>query len=323
MRVAQYRILTRILDKVSIPDYIHGFETGKSIPKMAQSHVGKDVVISLDIKEFFPSIRQYMVKAMLIQMGIEDTAATVLSELCTYKYYVPQGSLTAPKISNIVAAGTFGPAIEAFCKPLGITMTIYADDITLSYTNDAPSLEEAKAFTRAVITFVTEQVKAAGFEINKAKTKIMRPHNRQWVCGAVVNQKVNMRKKERMSLRALVHNCSINGVEVEAKKSNLPTEAFIRKYAGRINWFHQLNPTAGLPLKLGFKTESDKFLKHHPDVVIPELAWQSIENPTPETLSPTGFLETTGDFKVTTPTQSTPSFLPDAIEKKVLETCPF
>lgn len=279
MRVLQYRILDRILNKFQVPDYIHGFETGKSIPKMAEIHVGKDVVISLDIKDFFPSIRQYMVKAAFVAAGMAETPAQTLSELCTYKSYVPQGSLTAPKISNIIAGGTFGPPIKKFCDENGIGMTIYADDITMSFSKEFADLDAAKAFSRLVISEVTRYVNAAGFRVNGKKTKIMRPHNRQWVCGAVVNQKVNMRKTERLSLRALVHNVEVNGVEAEAAKAKMEVAAFIRKYAGRINWYHQLNPAAGGLLKRVFRAESAKYLKQHPDVEINDLAWKSIENP--------------------------------------------
>jgi RNA-directed DNA polymerase len=263
------------LDLAGTPAYIHGFEKGKSIPKMAQAHVGKDVVISLDIKDFFPSIKQFMVEALFNSMGITGSAGAVLSELCTYKSYVPQGSLTAPKISNLIAAGTFGPEIEKFCTEKGIALTIYADDITMSYDKEFISLEEAKAYTTSIINFVSESVVKAGFRINKEKTKIMRPHNRQWVCGAVVNSHVNMRKTERLQLRAIIHNCRKNGLEAEAAKSKINPEAFIRKYAGRLNWLCQLNPDAGVPLKAAFKKITQPYLKKFPNVEIPELAWSS------------------------------------------------
>ena len=69
MRLVQYKILTEILDKVVIPDYIYGFEKNKSIPVMAQNHTEKDVVLSLDIKNFFPTIKQYMVKELFLILG--------------------------------------------------------------------------------------------------------------------------------------------------------------------------------------------------------------------------------------------------------------
>jgi RNA-directed DNA polymerase len=260
---------------VPVPEYIHGFEKNKSIPKMAAAHVGKKTVISLDIKDFFPSIKQYMVKELFIKIGFDLIPAVVLSEICTYKSYVPQGSLTAPKISNLIAAGTFGPEVKKFCEENDITLTIYADDLTMSFTKDFESNEIRNAFSSRVISTISEIVKKYGFFINRQKTKIMGRNTRQWVCGAVVNDKVNMRKTERQMLRAVVHNVIKNSVEVEAGKAGLTGEAFLRRYAGRINWMCQLNMDAGVQLKAQFRKKAQEYLKKYPDVEIPELAWNS------------------------------------------------
>jgi len=280
MRVLQYRILSRILDKVEIPEYIYGFEKGKSIPKMAEKHLGKEVVISLDIKDFFPSIKEYMVEQLFKELGIGEMPARLLAEACTYKFYVPQGSLTAPKISNLIAAYTFGPVVKAFCDENELQLTIYADDITVSHNKKFDTLDQAKEHTNLILDTIKKAVNDAGFLINNAKTKVMRPHNRQWVCGSVVNEKVNLKKTERLQLRAIIHNCKQNGIEHEAAKTRLSPEAFIRKYAGRINWMCQLNPDAGMAFKLAFKKVTTPYLKKYPDVQIPELSWNSgIEMP--------------------------------------------
>lgn len=275
MRVVQYRILTRILELATIPDYIHGFEKGKSIPTMAQAHVGKQIVISLDISDFFPSIKQFMVKAMYEQLGIGEMPALVLSELCTYKSYVPQGSLTAPKISNLISAGTFGREIKEWCDQKGITMTIYADDVTLSYNEPGEDKIANAKFSKEVIEVVTSMITKYGFKVNPQKTKIMRRRTRQWVCGTVVNDKVNMVRNQRYQLDAIVHNCRNNGVEAEAQKTGMTVDNFIRKYAGRINWLAQLNPDRGIDLKLKFRKACTPYLKKFPEIEIPELAWNS------------------------------------------------
>jgi hypothetical protein len=41
MRIAQYRIYSKILNCIDVPDYIYAFERNKSIPIMAAKHVGK------------------------------------------------------------------------------------------------------------------------------------------------------------------------------------------------------------------------------------------------------------------------------------------
>jgi RNA-directed DNA polymerase len=252
MRAVQFKILKLILEKIEVPDYIFAFEIGRSIPDMAAQHVDKKVVVSLDIQNFFPSIKQVHLNALFKNIGFGEKAATTLSELCTYKSFVPQGALTSPKLSNIVTMMTFAPAVQEYCTSMGYTLSIYADDLVISSTESMDGLEG-----RGTIPHLIEVVRRAigkfGFRLNKDKIKIMYPHQRQWVCGAVVNRKVNMRRSERNTLRAIVHNSGKNGLEVEASKNGVTTDQFTSKIMGRLNWFAQLNPEAGNAMKDIFK----------------------------------------------------------------------
>jgi len=199
--------------------------------------------------------------------------ATHLASLCCYKFYLPQGALTSPKIANLVAATTFGPSIETYCRENGMTFTLYADDITISFDSTAPR-EELKGIIGRLIAAVTAAVNAAGFRLNPEKTKVMYQSTRQWVCGTVVNARVNLRKDRRNALRAIVHNCQRNGIESESQTAGLEPIAFIRKIAGELNWFYQLNPEKAGPLRLRFKRCSDEYTRGE-NVDIPEFAWSS------------------------------------------------
>ncbi len=238
MRIAQYKILTKILNNVAIPAYITAFERNKSIPDMAALHVNKEVVISVDIKDFFHSIKQVHLNEFFMAMGIDEMPARTLSEVCTFKSFLPQGALTSPKLANIITAQTFGPILKEYCDAQGLTMTIYADDVTVSSTNPATNVSE-------ILSFVTSTIRSCGFRVNHAKTKVMWKTNRQYVCGVVVNNKMNMIKKERYKLRAIVHNITKNGVEPEALKSQTDATHFIHHIKGRVNWLKQLNSPMG------------------------------------------------------------------------------
>lgn len=234
MRAAQFRILSRILNYIEVPEYVFAFEKNKSIPVMANRHVGKRIVISLDIKDFFHSIKQDRLFMYFQSLGIGALPARTLSELCTFKAFVPQGAITSPKLSNIITARTFGPTVKAYCDGKGLTLTIYADDITMS--TDNPDLNYGE-----VISSITSIVNAAGFRINHRKTKVMKRHHRQYVCGVVVNEKTNLIKRERLRLRAIVHNVKVNGPENEALKNQTTVKDFVDVLRGKINWFNQLN----------------------------------------------------------------------------------
>lgn len=253
MRIVQYKLLTEVLDKIEIPEYIYAFEKEKSIPKMALLHVKKNLVISLDIKDFFPSITQVMVQQLMEAVQFPKSVAQLISELCTYSYFLPQGALTSPKISNILVAATFGPLIKTYCDEKGLSLSIYADDITVSTAKEFESIEAQTLFIKEVIETITRMVNSFGFRVNRQKTKVMKPFQRQYVCGTVVNDKVNLKLTERRKLRAIVHNCTINGIANESVKMNLTPDKFAAKILGQLNWFAQLNPTAGVKLKDNFR----------------------------------------------------------------------
>lgn len=241
MRAAQFRIYSKILDKVEVQDYIYAFERNKSIPVMASKHIGKSVVVSLDIKDFFHSIKQDRLLELFLSFGIGALPARTLSELCTFKAFVPQGAITSPKISNIITARTFGPMVKSYCDTKNLTLTIYADDITIS--SDDPNLNCGE-----VISNISNIVTHEGFRVNHRKTKVMKRHHRQYVCGVVVNEKTNLIKRERLRLRAIVHNVKINGPEHEALKNETSVNHFVDVLRGKINWFSQLNKNKAIKL---------------------------------------------------------------------------
>jgi RNA-directed DNA polymerase len=207
---------------------------------MAALHTNKEVVISVDIKDFFHSIKQSRLIEIFQNIGIGEKPARTISELCTYKAFVPQGALTSPKIANIVTAYSFGPALKAYCETIpGLTMTIYADDVTISSTNPEVNSSE-------ILSAISTIIRDAGFRINHEKSKIMRKAGRQYVCGVVVNSKTNMIKKERYRLRAIVHNITKNGLEEEAVKSQMDAGTFSSHIKGKLNWLKQLNTDLGV-----------------------------------------------------------------------------
>lgn len=282
MRAVQFRILTKLFEKIEVPPYIYAFEKEKSIPVMAQMHVGKPLVVSLDIKDFFPSITQHMVQDLMMKLGSAEEPARTLSELCTYGPRVPQGALTSPKLSNIIAAATFGPEVHRYCEDRGYYLSVYADDITVS-TDRNLIQEEGKESVTALINDLGNIVESFGFRINHRKTKVMRSSQRQYVCGAVVNSQVNLQKKQRNRLRAMVHNVAMNGVEAEAAKANLSVEKFTSVLMGQVNWFQQLNPSAGTLLKdkLKDKVKVTAYQEAKSDVVHHGTTTNDVQTPGP------------------------------------------
>src|SRR5689334_15388874 len=56
LKRTQYWVLDNILARVPLHDAAHGFAPQRSILTNARNHVGRDVVINLDLKDFFPTL---------------------------------------------------------------------------------------------------------------------------------------------------------------------------------------------------------------------------------------------------------------------------
>ncbi len=56
LKQAQEWILINILEKIELHRCAHGFRRNRSIVSNAKPHVGADVIINVDIKDFFPTV---------------------------------------------------------------------------------------------------------------------------------------------------------------------------------------------------------------------------------------------------------------------------
>lgn len=245
LKVIQLRILRLMLDTVKTPDYLYAFETGRSVIDKAAKHTGKDYVVSLDIKDFFPSVKCDVVSKVFEPLCADLDTSALLAELCTYKFHLPQGAVTSPKLSNLVVMNTFGPELEEWSKNEGLTLTVYADDVTFSF--DVP--EEYKAsevqFVKRLVREAKEIIEKHNFKIHtKGKLKVMHKDFRQEVCGIVVNEKLSLKRDQRRYLRAMVHRAS-RGAEVVSGDHVLSNAQLL----GKINWFSNFSPAAAAALK--------------------------------------------------------------------------
>lgn len=218
----QYWILGNILSAPVLHDAAHGFVPGRSIVSNAAPHVGKSVVINLDLQDFFPTIDYRRIKGLFAHLGYSEKIATVLALLCseplrdtltldgnTYHVgkstrHLPQGAPTSPAISNLICR-RLDKRLQGAAQALDFTYTRYADDLTFSYngTADAP--------VTALLWRVKSIIADEGFIVHPEKTRIMRASRRQEVTGIVVNEKLAINKATLKRFRALLFQIEKDG----------------------------------------------------------------------------------------------------------------
>ena len=82
LKELQRRILTGILEKIPPHPAVHGFLKGHSIKTFAGPHVGKRVLLKMDLEDFFPSISRARIQARFRTMGYPEPVADRLGGLC-------------------------------------------------------------------------------------------------------------------------------------------------------------------------------------------------------------------------------------------------
>ena len=256
LAAAQRWVLASILDKLEVTPYAHGFVAGRSTVTNARHHVGKQIVVNLDLKDFFPSITFPRVRGLFESVGYSPAVASLLALLTTeaprvkvlhdgQTYWVaagdralPQGACTSPAISNLVTR-KLDRRLAGATKKLGWTYTRYADDLTVSAT------AEGKPGMSLVLSRVRAIVRDEGFTINEKKGRVQRAAGRQQVTGIVVNDKLGIPREELRRIRALLHGARRTGLAAQNRESRPDFDAYVR---GKIAYIAMIDPAKGAQL---------------------------------------------------------------------------
>lgn len=253
LKAAQHWILVNILEKLELHGAAHGFRTSHSIVTNARPHVGSEVIINFDLKNFFPSISYKRVKGLFQSFGYSEAAATIFGLLCTEPeieeleldgktYFVavterhlPQGSPASPAITNLLCR-RLDRRLTQMAGELGFVYTRYADDLTFSASGD--SLQNICNILRRTESIVAHE----GLVINEEKTRILRKNRQQEVTGIVVNEQLSISKKMLKRFRAALFQIEKDGPDGKRWGNSEDVIASIQGFA---NFVAMVNPEKG------------------------------------------------------------------------------
>jgi retron-type reverse transcriptase len=273
LAAARQWLLQNIVNKLPAEPAAHGFLAGKSIVSNAAQHVGRAVVINLDLEDFFPTVNFARVRSVFHRAGYSKAVATILALLCTEcprrtvqydgkTYYVatgprglPQGACTSPGLSNQVAR-RLDRRLTGLARKLGLSYTRYADDLSISGPLPVPVTakdgsppaadQRRKHGIGYVLARVRHIVQAEGFRINQKKTRILRQSTAQLVTGIVVNRKPSISRKELRRLRAILHRARREGLESQNRAGRKHFRAWLE---GKIAYVAMVRPELGAKMK--------------------------------------------------------------------------
>jgi len=239
LKEIQVWILENILNYIPSSIYTKAFKKNFSIKDNARFHQNQNIVICMDIKDYFGSIKEFKVHELFYNLGYSKQVSTLLAKLCCLGNSLPQGAPTSPAISNIVTIEMDTELVNLAkmmsSKDYNIRYTRYADDITFS---------GKKIDKKYLINSVRKIIKKYDFELNTKKTRVLGRNSRQLVTGIVVNKKMQVSRNKRQELRANMYYINKFGIEdhMRIKEIAIPKEEYIRKLLGVVNFVLFVNP---------------------------------------------------------------------------------
>jgi RNA-directed DNA polymerase len=251
----QRRILDTLLASVPVHEAAQGFVRGRGVGSHAVVHANQAVVIRFDLADFFTSINATRVQALWHALGHGRAAAQLLTRLTTTRTpsavrerllealgassahlgqrralnqrlslaHLPQGAPTSPALANLCAFG-LDVRLHALAQRFGARYTRYADDMVFS------GPKAMRGQFSALRSWVSAIAQDEGFALRTDKTRVMPAHQRQYVTGLVVNQRVNYNRTQFDNLKAQLHRLA-QEPQVDASER--------ARVAGEIQWASQ------------------------------------------------------------------------------------
>lgn len=219
LRLVQARIKGKLLDPLELPDSVHGYRRGRSTVTAARPHCGPRALLSVDIKDFYPSITSRRVYSMWAWLGCAPDVARLLTRLTTCNGRLPHGFITSPSIANLVRL------------PLDRDIQRIADRDHLTYTNYSDNLFlSGVRMPRRTGQLCTDVAGGLGWQLHRLE--IRGAHEERRMLGLAVSDRVDVPGEYYRALRAEVRR--VVGAGTVPKKE-------WQKLKGRIAYVKSVN----------------------------------------------------------------------------------
>jgi hypothetical protein len=261
----QRQILAQILEKIPPHPAAHGFVKRRSIKTFVAPHIGQDVVLRMDLQDFFPSFPAARIQTFFRTLGYPEPVADLLGGICTNavprdiwksaadldpsylaearifysKPHLPQGAPTSPALANLCSY-RIDCRLMGLADSVGASYSRYADD--LAFSGGTELHRRVEHFSTHVAAILLEE----GFNVCFRKTRIMRQGVRQHLAGIVTNEHPNVMRTDFDRLKAILTNCVRSGPESQNRDSHADFRSHLE---GRVGFVEMINPEKGKRLR--------------------------------------------------------------------------
>lgn len=237
----QKYIKESILDRVKLNNSCFGFVKAKNIKLNAECHLNSEMILNIDLKDFFPSIDSKRIYCIFNKIcGYDKALSYCLTKLVTYKDMLPQGACTSPVISNIVAY-KLDLRLSNLAKKVNVNYTRYADDITFS--------GDKSKITKKFYNYIKNIIEEEGFNVNEKKVHLSSKSYRQEVTGLIINNgKVSVDSKYIRKIRQELYYIKKFGLDNHIEESNIKNGFYVEHLKGKILFVWSIDKEKGQKL---------------------------------------------------------------------------
>ncbi len=241
--IIQTRIAS-LLVRIATPEYLHSGIKKKSNITNAKAHIGNHPVLTMDIRNFYPSItKKSIYHFFLDSMKSSPDVAGILAELCTYNDHIPTGSRISMPLSFWVNFKMYNQ-LQQLCIRQNITMSIFVDDLTFS----GPSVN--KLIKKKVERIITN----SGLVVHPKKTRLYRYDEPKLITGVIVNGvSINVRNEHHKAIYTLF-------ADIKQVDNDVVLKELQEKLIGRLSAAGQIEPL----FKTRIKSFRDSLLSQLP-----------------------------------------------------------
>jgi RNA-directed DNA polymerase len=222
----QKRIYRRLLKPICFPEHIFGAVPKRSVRDNAERHLDATLLVTLDIRQCFPSITNVQVYQVWRKLlGCSTPVARLLTRLTTFQRRLPQGAATSPLLANLFIWMIDQPLRKA-CADLDVAYSTWIDDLAFSGERARDLIQEA-----------TSVLGAHGLRLSRKKIRIMGPRAIKLLTGTRLGAgKISAPKEKLSRVRSGIHKLR-NGLVREQDE-----EKYISGLVAQLRFIHQLCP---------------------------------------------------------------------------------
>jgi RNA-directed DNA polymerase len=213
LKALQRYVVAEKLKSLRIHPIATAYRIGKSIRHNASAHAKKRVIMKLDFRDFFHSIRPNDLLATLKRANVEFTPedSSVLTRILFWhnpfanRMCLSIGAPSSPFISNVVME-QLDRGFHKIARDCSVVCTRYADDITLS----GRLIEDLLKAEERIVRLVARS-KQPRLKFNNDKRGIFTKAGRRIVTGLVItsDSKVSLGRDRKRRISAALHHISI------------------------------------------------------------------------------------------------------------------